>query len=234
MAKLPVPTSEVINRNTGLLNLDWVSFFTRLVSRLGNTPLLSGLATVATTGLYSDLLSRPTFATVATTGAYADLSGKPLIATVLAASALAVSHTGDTSETPLATITVPANAMGANGFVEVDAVWSYTNSDHAKDMRTWFGSSVLTDISMTATIPDSLATELARQSVCIHNRGFTNSQCANALLTVPSAWSMLPTALPTSAIDTTSSVNVMLTAQLGSAAETITLEAYVVRVFHAS
>lgn len=41
-----------------------------------------GLATVASTGQYSDLLNIPTFATVATTGAYADLSGTPALATV--------------------------------------------------------------------------------------------------------------------------------------------------------
>jgi hypothetical protein len=36
---------------------------------------ISGLATVATTGAYSDLTGTPTLATVATTGAYSDLSG---------------------------------------------------------------------------------------------------------------------------------------------------------------
>jgi hypothetical protein len=38
-----------------------------------------GLATVATTGAYSDLSGTPTLATVATTGAYSDLSGTPTI-----------------------------------------------------------------------------------------------------------------------------------------------------------
>ena len=40
------------------------------------------LATVATTGAYSDLTGAPSLATVATTGAYTDLSGKPSLATV--------------------------------------------------------------------------------------------------------------------------------------------------------
>ena len=40
------------------------------------------LATVATTGAYSDLSGTPTLATVATTGAYSDLSGTPSLATV--------------------------------------------------------------------------------------------------------------------------------------------------------
>lgn len=46
---------------------------------LTNTP---NLAAVATTGAYSDLTGTPTLATVATTGNYADLSGTPTIPTV--------------------------------------------------------------------------------------------------------------------------------------------------------
>ena len=43
---------------------------------------ITGLATVASTGAYSDLSGTPTLATVATTGAYSDLSGTPSLATV--------------------------------------------------------------------------------------------------------------------------------------------------------
>lgn len=39
----------------------------------------ASLATVATSGLYSDLTGTPTLATVATTGAYSDLTGTPTI-----------------------------------------------------------------------------------------------------------------------------------------------------------
>ena len=42
----------------------------------------SSLATVATSGLYSDLSGTPTLAAVATTGAYSDLSGTPTLAAV--------------------------------------------------------------------------------------------------------------------------------------------------------
>ena len=42
----------------------------------------SDLATVATTGAYSDLSGTPSLAAVATSGAYSDLSGTPSLATV--------------------------------------------------------------------------------------------------------------------------------------------------------
>jgi len=45
---------------------------------------VSGLATVATTGAYSDLSGTPTLATVATTGAYSDLTGTPTLGTAAA------------------------------------------------------------------------------------------------------------------------------------------------------
>lgn len=44
--------------------------------------LVENLATVATSGAYSDLSGTPTLATVATSGAYSDLSGTPTLATV--------------------------------------------------------------------------------------------------------------------------------------------------------
>lgn len=43
---------------------------------------VSGLSTVATTGVYTDLTGRPTLSAVATSGAYTDLSGRPALTTV--------------------------------------------------------------------------------------------------------------------------------------------------------
>ena len=45
---------------------------------------IAGLATVATTGAYTDVTGTPTLATVATTGAYSDLSGTPSLVASLA------------------------------------------------------------------------------------------------------------------------------------------------------
>ena len=49
-----------------------------------STADISGLATVATSGAYSDLSGTPSLATVATTGAYSDLSGTPTLGTAAA------------------------------------------------------------------------------------------------------------------------------------------------------
>ena len=55
----------------------------------------SALATVATTGAYSDLTGTPTLATVATTGAYSDLSGTPTIPTDFVSAASGGTFTGN-------------------------------------------------------------------------------------------------------------------------------------------
>lgn len=61
---------------------------------------LSGLATVATTGDYSDLLNKPALATVATSGSYNDLINKPSLSAV----AISGSYTDLTNKPNLATV----------------------------------------------------------------------------------------------------------------------------------
>ena len=51
-------------------------------------------------------------------------TAKPNAPIILAQSAVAVSKTGDTNEATLASITIPAGAMGANGSLRLTTVWS--------------------------------------------------------------------------------------------------------------
>ena len=85
---------------------------------------VSGLATVATSGAYSDLSGTPSLATVATTGAYSDLSGTPSLATVATTGAYS-----DLSGTPtLGTAaaedvgTSAGNVVQLNGSAQLPAV----------------------------------------------------------------------------------------------------------------
>jgi len=68
--------------------IDSTDSVTSVAGRTGAVVLsagdISGLATVATSGAYSDLSGTPTLATVATTGAYSDLSGLPTLGTAAA------------------------------------------------------------------------------------------------------------------------------------------------------
>jgi hypothetical protein len=53
---------------------------------------------------------------------------------ILAQSGAASSVTGTTTETTLASVTIPGGMMGANGSVRISAKWSYTNSANAKNL----------------------------------------------------------------------------------------------------
>lgn len=93
------------------------------------------LATVATTGSYSDLLNIPTFATVATTGDYDDLLNKPTIPTVNDATLTiqkngtdVVTFTANSSTNQTANITVPTDTSDLTngaGFITTAALANY-------------------------------------------------------------------------------------------------------------
>ena len=147
--------------------------------------------------------------------------------TILGASAVSASHTGSTVETTLATISVPANAMGANGIIRVTAQWSFAGAGGTRTPRIKFGATTYGGPALTS------AGLSARVQAQWANRNNTSSQVGNEPTQVN--WSQNNTAVSTtSAIDTTSAQNITLTGQLSSAGDTITLESYLVELIRPS
>lgn len=141
---------------------------------------------------------------------------------VVAQSGAAQTLTGSTSETTLATITIPAGVLGPNGQVEVEALWSCTNSANNKTCRVKFGGTAFTSAVLTTSAGVQTHTRIA-------NRNATNSQVSLGATAVTGFGGTSATAT-TGAVDTTADVTLLLTGQLASAAETLTLESYVVTV----
>ena len=141
--------------------------------------------------------------------------------TLVFVSGTASSVTGTTTETTLATITIPANAMGPNGQIEIIPLWSFTNSANTKTMRVKFASTAFYTQAATATA-------VTQSLVRIANRNSASSQVgapgANAGL------GNFTAAVITSAENTASPVTLTITGQLTNTGETITLESYLVRV----
>jgi hypothetical protein len=140
---------------------------------------------------------------------------------VLGASAVATSHTGDTNPSTLATIAVPANAMGANGMLRITAQWSFTNNANAK----------VTSISLggTAFGSQSIASSAsARSQTQIANRGASNSQVGPT--PAQANFGGAAGAVTTAAIDTTQAQSITIGATLANAADTATLESYLVEL----
>lgn len=146
---------------------------------------------------------------------------------VLAKSGAAVSGAADTNENTLATITVPAGALGANGQLRVRAHFTQTNSGNNKTYRFRFSGAAGTVLATTV----SGAADFNTFDFAIANQNATNAQRSfghgayNADTPVVADGTNT-----TAAIDTTAQTTLVITGQKASAGETITLQAYTVEI----
>jgi hypothetical protein len=147
-------------------------------------------------------------------------------------SAVGVSHTGDTNETALRTIAI--TGMGANGSLRITTVWTTNDDASSKTGRVRLGG--IGGTVFFATNQASVAGYTAQHLIA--NRNATNSQLGRPLGSgtgvTGSGWAGGSTAVVTGAIDTSVSVDLVITAQLADAADTMTLEYVLVELLRAS
>lgn len=140
-----------------IVSYDAADFATAAQGALADTAVQPGdLATVATTGKYSDLIGTPTLAAVATSGSYDDLIDKPTIPTVNNAT-LTIQKNGTTVKTftanassnVTANITVPTDTSDLTngaGFITSASL----PTDYVPDTREVNGYALSSDITLTA------------------------------------------------------------------------------------
>lgn len=148
---------------------------------------------------------------------------------VLGQSSVAVSCTASTSEEVLASVVVPAGAMGPNGRLFISTLWTVTSSANNKNLRTRFGG-------ISGTIYGSVTATTVACAIdqrIIANRNSESSQVGSPNGTV-GGLGATPTAVSTSTVDTSLATTVDITGQKASAGETLTLESYCVEVFYAA
>lgn len=171
------------------------------------------------------LASQQTFGqsllTAADARALAVLAGTPYI---LGRSGAAIAHTGTTSETVLATINVPAGAMGAKGSLRVVALCSCTNNGNNKNLRFRLGG-----IGGTAFYGNAFAGVAGfRIETDIQNQNNAAVQIGG-----PSITGSFGTGSPIAgAVNTANSQDLVLTATLANSGDTLTLESYRVELFY--
>lgn len=144
---------------------------------------------------------------------------------ILASSAVAVTHTGNTSETVLATVTIPAGIMGLNGALRINSLWSTPGgSGNSKTCRIRLGG-----ISGGTVFAIANTTNLSifDPSRIVHNRNSASSQSMRATNSSGGATSA---AAATLSVDTSVALDLVFTANLANSGESITLEEYMVEL----
>lgn len=148
-----------------------------------------------------------------------------IISTGNAQGAPGTATTGSTTETTVLTFNQPANAMGPSGQVEIEAYVSIIGTAAAKTLRIYYGGTVIYTQNITATsLGFNGRVRLANKTV--------STQITMGGGTAGSGFTNSTTAPITAAINTSAAVPILITVQLGSAADSITLESYLIETHY--
>ena len=132
-----------------------------------------------------------------------------------------VSLTGSTSVVTLATITIPAGLLGANGKLKIYPLWGTTNNANVKTLRAVLGGSTCTTMT-SQSVPNNSGLVIIRN---INNEAA--QKCSSGLVAGigPSTGS-----IAVIAIDTTAATTLVISGQLAVGTDTLTLEDLFVEV----
>lgn len=141
---------------------------------------------------------------------------------VLAKSTTTSNHTGNTNETTLATIPIPAGIMSTHGVLRILPLFSSTSSANTKFYRVKLGSSTIWAAAFTTT-------RLIQTLIVIRNVGAANLQHTfsdnNTI-----GLGALAAAATSFNENTANDLNLTITGQLNNAADVITLNGYTVEL----
>lgn len=126
-----------------------------------------------------------------------------------------VSLTGSTSVVTLATITIPAGLIGANGKLKIYPLWSTTNNANTKTLRVIFGGSTCTTMT-SQSVPNNSGLLIIRNT-----NNESAQKCSSGLVAGIGA---SVGSIAVTSIDTTAAVNLTVTGQLAVGTDTLTLE----------
>lgn len=141
---------------------------------------------------------------------------------ILACSAVAQSLTGSTSETTLASFTVPGGLMTANGSLILTTLWSNTNSANNKNLRIRHGATLaFSAVTTTAAV--------SRDERWIMNRNSASSQIVTYSAAQVGGFGG-PTGTISGTVDTSADSTITFTGQLANSGENVTLNAYCIEL----
>jgi hypothetical protein len=128
----------------------------------------------------------------------------------------AVQLTGVVTETILGFFIVAGNIMGANGWIEIETLWTCNNNVNAKTARIRLA---------TLANPAFLSSSLASAVGGFFQSLITNNHAANSQIggNIGGGHGAASVALPTDTIDTTNTFVVLITGQLANGGDNMTL-----------
>jgi hypothetical protein len=143
---------------------------------------------------------------------------------LIAAFGAAATVTGTTNETTLATIPLAASTMGKNGILRVTTFWTANNSAGAKTPRVRLGGA-----AGTTWNPSSMSGATIAQEAVAHiiNRNSESSQIGY-VSGLSGLDGVAASALKTGTENTANPLDLLITGQLATGTDTLTLEAYFV------
>lgn len=130
--------------------------------------------------------------------------------------------TGTTAETEIGTYTLPAGILGATGMVRVTAFYSMVGTAGTKAPRIKFGGSAFVGNTNAANV-------LSQSLIGLVINKTAGTQTCTALGSATGLGAVVSSSLSL-AVDTTAPVVIQFTGQLGSAADSITLDRYIIEV----
>jgi hypothetical protein len=131
----------------------------------------------------------------------------------------AISHTGDTAEYTFASVTIPGGTLGPNGVLRVNPIWSITGSTNAKTLRVRLGGTAFSAQAIAAASTINTATV-----TLIANVGNQANQVGAGSVNAGTV------AVVRATLDTSQDLVLLLTGQLASSGETVTLEGFYLEV----
>lgn len=131
--------------------------------------------------------------------------------------------TGSTSETVLATLSLPGGTLGPNGVITIDALWSHTANANAKTLRARLGGLSGVVFATSTSTASSLSGRLAGY---IQNRNSVSSQVASSAI----GFTAGTAAVNTATLNTATAQDIVITGQLGVGTDSMKLEGYTIRI----
>ena len=129
--------------------------------------------------------------------------------------------TGSTSVVTLATITIPAGLMGANGKLKIYPLWATTNNANVKTLRAVFSGSTCTTMT-SQSVPNNSGLVIIRN---------TNSESAQKTSSgLVAGIGSSGGSIASTTVDTTAATTLVISGQLAVDTDTLTLEDLFVEV----